>query len=301
MNSIALLLLFSGQFPDLLDVSGQYLPSAELADPKPSRAQITSYDASLNVPIVLASKSFLVLGASYHVDSLSYSRVPAGFTELRAFHGVDLSALFVQLLPKDWSISARVSGGLAGDFARIDHDLLRLNAMLMATYSFSERFILGGGALTTFSFGQFLPLPAVYLEWTPLDALKLELFIPAFLKIRYTLADRIEFGAGFDISGNEYGVRDSRIRESWPCTDTEEMPKTPNECLDHVAYSVGYAGLSVGVRLFGSVWMTLTGGASIFRRLDLKNQDGDLVSGGRQSLPNVLMFRGGLTWRIPRD
>ena len=85
---------------------------------------------------------------------------PEELDQLRRFQSVDISALAIKLLPRAWSASLRVSGGLAGDFEAIDWGLFRVNAMMLITHGFSERFALGGGALAGYAFGSFLPLPS---------------------------------------------------------------------------------------------------------------------------------------------
>lgn len=99
------------QFPDLLDIAAQYLPGVPLQEPRPAEAQVASYDGTLNIPIVLGERTFLIPGAAYHSDAVSHQRAPAGFTQLRAFHSVELPISFVQLLPRDWSLSLRVAPG----------------------------------------------------------------------------------------------------------------------------------------------------------------------------------------------
>ena len=217
--------------------------------------------------------------------------------------------LFVRLLPNDWSLSLRVAPGVAGDFQGFDAGLLRVSALALGTHAFSDQFVLGGGAIATYGFGSFLPLPAVYLEWKPFPRFQLETFLPAFLSAKYTLGDRVELGLRIDVAGNSYAIRNGRIANVWPCAAGIDNPTTPaNEaraepaqCFDHVAYSVAVAGAVVGVRLFESVWWTASAGHSFFRRFEQLNEDDDRIPGGVQDLPNVFFFRSGFTWRIPRD
>jgi hypothetical protein len=298
------------QFPDLVDMSAQYMPGAALEDPRPVKAQVTSYDVSLNVPIPLGKRTFLIPGLAYHVDSVSFADAPPGFTELRAFQSLDLSLLFVQLLPQDWALSLRAAPGIAGDFQGLDAGHFRISAVALATRSFSDRLVLGGGGVATFSFGSFLPLPAVYLEWKPWRGLQIEGFIPAFINTKYTIEDRVELGLRAEVAGNAYAVRDERVAAAWPCVPAAmdhpaiqegEGGAQPTQCLDHIAYSVITAGPAVGVRLFKSVWWTTFAGHSVFRRFEQMNDEDDHVVGGAQDLPDVFFFRTGLTWRIPRD
>ena len=298
------------QLPDLVDLSAQYMPGAALKDPRPTRAQVSSYEVNANVPIPLGEKRFLIPGATYHVEAVSYAGVSPGFDELRAFHAVDVPVLFVQLLPHDWSLSLRVAPGLAGDFEAFDGGLVRVSALGLATHTLSEKLVLGGGALASYSFGSFLPLPAAYVDWTPSPQFRVEAFLPGFAAVKLLFSDRVEVGLRADLAGNAYAVRDPRVRGAWPCaaqpaddpaTEQDERVARPSECVAHIAYSVATAGVTLGVRAFASVWLTAQAGHSLFRRYEPMNDEDDAIPGGGQSIPNVPFFRAGVTWRIPRS
>ena len=298
------------QVPDLVEVSAQYIPNVPLDDPRPIEAQVTSYDGAINVPIPLGERTFFIPGAGYHADSVSFAETPPDFIQLRAFHAVDVSLLFVQLLPHDWALSLRVAPGLAGDFEKVDGDMVRVSALAMATHSFNDDFVLGGGAIASYAFGSFLPLPAAYLEWKPTSDLSIEAFLPAFVQAELSLLDRVELGYRVEVQGNAYAVRDDRIADAWPCaSQPADSPLTPPDetvavrsaCLEHVAYSVVAAGPTLNVRLFETVWWTSFAGHSVYRRFDLMNADDDPLSGGAQELPNTWLVRAGLTWQVPFD
>ncbi|WP_394822440.1 DUF6268 family outer membrane beta-barrel protein [Pendulispora albinea] len=292
---------------DLVSVSAQYLPSADMKS-APGKAQVSSYDVSFMVPVPLGEKSFLFPGAGYHVDSVSFSDTRPDFVDLRAFHAVEISALFVQLLPSDWALSLRAAPGLAGDFGTVDGRMVRANAMAMASHTFSPRFVLGGGAILSYSFGTLLPLPAVYASYRPFEGFEVEGFLPAFLRVHHTIGDRVRLGIAAEFQGNEYAVRDDRIRGRWPCTaaraddpatSPNEAIARPSECFDNLAYSVGIAGFTAGVRLVSTVWLTGLFGHSFYRRFDQRNEERNEIPDGSQDIPNVLVVRAGLLWRMP--
>ena len=306
--------LFAGhanaQLPDLAEVSGQYVPPAELVSRPPAKVGMTAFNASANLPIPLSNRTFLIPGLAYHFDSLSYSDTPPNFTELRAFHSVEAPLLAVQLLPNDWALSVRLAPGLAGDFLGFDIGLLHLSALVLGTHSFSSHFSLGGGAIVTYAFGSLLLLPAVSIDWKPLDGVQVLAFVPVLFSAKYTIGGRLEIGVRADIGGNSYSIRDSRVTDVWPCvanasdnpaTPANEAAANPAECIDHVAYSVGVAGAQVGVRLFDSIWWTAFAGATIYRRLDQQNINNDPISGGELTIPNEFVVRSSLAWRIPID
>lgn len=271
------------QMPDLVEMSAQYLPNAPLEDPRPTEVQVTSYDVAMNVPLPLGESTFLIPGAAYHVDSVSFHDAPADFIELRAFHAVDVPLLFVQLLPRDWALSVRVAPGLAGDFLAVDSRMVRINALAMATHGFSDELVVGGGGMTSYAFGSLLPLPVAYVEWKPSPRWSVEAFLPAFVRTRLSLWDRLELGYGAEVQGNAYAVRDRRVD------------------FDHVAYSVIAAGPTLGVRLFETVWWNVFAGHSVYRRFDLLDRDDEAIPGGVQQLPNRWLVRSGIAWRIPME
>jgi hypothetical protein len=105
-------------------------------------------------------------------------------------------------------------------------------------------------------------------------------------------------------------VRDRRVAHVWPCaanatddpaTSADEHVPQRAECFDHVAYSVATAGVAVSIRTFASVWLSVYGGHSFFRRFELMNDNDDRINGSAQDLANAFFIRAGLAWRIPRD
>lgn len=291
------------QVPDLLEVTAQYMPGTQVGDPPHVRPQVTTYDVTLNAPIPLGEKTFVIPGVAYHVESVSFDReIVPGFVPLRAFHAIDVPVLFVQLLPSDWSLSLRFSPGLAGDFESIDEGMVRLSGLVLATHALSERLVLGGGLLASWGFGSLLPLPALYTEWRPFGPLQIEAFIPAFVNAKVAVANRFEVGYRAEIQGNQYAVRDERITGAPPCAGAAPFTAggiAPAGCVDNVAYSVITLGPLASLRLFETVWWTVHAGNTVYRRFDPRTESGEVVAAGAQRLPNTFFFRTGLTWRIP--
>lgn len=298
----------SAQLPDLVDVSVQYMPNVALQDPKPTTTQLSSYDATLNVPIPLGETTFLIPGANYHVEAVSFDNEASNFVEPpRAFHSLELPVMLVQLLPDNWSLSMRVAPGLAADRLALSSDLARVSALLMATKAFGDQLVVGGGGLLSYSFGTLLPLPAIYIEYKPVHQVRIEGFLPAFVHVLYSVGQRFELGVRADVNGNSYGIRDAVIAESYPCRadagsiDRQARPAVPTECIDHVAYSLVQAGLVANMRLFSDIWLGTFVGHSLYRRFDTLNAEDRRVqtAGGGETLPNTWFFRAGLTWRLP--
>jgi hypothetical protein len=298
----------AAQLPALVELSAQYTPRAELDGAEPTRAQISSYQLGLNVPIVLPGGQFLIPGFGYHIDAIAYPSVPGDTRTHSTFHAPELSALFVQLLPNRWSVSVRAAASLAGGFETIDRRMIGYSALALASKSLSDRLNVGAGALVTGGFGTILPLPAVSVRWRPLDEVQIEVFVPAFASARYQAWNRVEVGARVEVTGNTYAIRDARTMARWPCaaqpaddpaSSPDESMAKPDACVDHVSYTVASAGLLAGVRLTSTIWLTSFAGASFYRHVDSQARDGDAVPGAAQDLPRALFVRTSLVWRLP--
>jgi len=280
------------QLPPLLEMSGQYLPASDIGSVPGLRAQVATYDASVSVPVPVGRSAYLLPGATYHAESVSYDRMPPGFQQVRALHAADLSLLYTQAVSERWWVSLRGSAGLAGDFAAIDSGHLRVGGFAMATYAFGEHLVLGGGALVTHAFGELHPLPMVYLDWRARPWLRIEANLPVMAEVRTTLANRVELGVLADVNGNEYAIRDSAIRSDPQCS-------SGGGCMDHISLAVVAAGAVARVRLFSTLWLSATAGRTLWRRFEQKDADNRLLAGGREDLPSEFLFRGGLVWRLP--
>jgi hypothetical protein len=146
-----------------------------------------------------------------------------------------------------------------------------------------------------------------YVDWAPTRLFRVEASLPFFASAIVSFAERIELGVLADVGGNEYSIRKSEIRKRYPCVGGADDPATPADerraepasCTDHLAYSVVSAGAAARVRLVSSLWLGAFFGHSLYRRYELKNASGAIVPGGEADLPNEVLFRLGLTFRIP--
>jgi hypothetical protein len=313
---VVLALFFAGtastsraQFPDLFEVSATYLPDVvvDVPDADKVRVQVSSYTASLNLPVVLGERTFFIPGLSYRADSVSYHGAPDGFVDLRAFHGIDLSLMLVQLLPRDWSLAIRLAPGLAGDLVTIDADTLRLSAAAFAVHAFGPDLQLGFGVIASYGFGSFLVLPAAYLAiGDDDDRVKFEMMLPAFAKLFARPLGGLELGLRAEVSGSSYAVRDAQIAGRWPCQGEVDAsggtrPSDPARCFDNLAYSVVDVSLFAAVELWDSFWLDASVGRTVYRRFEPKNGDGETLDNGGQDLPNAWSVRVGVTFRLPRE
>jgi hypothetical protein len=298
----------AAQLPPLVELTAQYVPESEVPGAGGLHAQVSSYDAAFNVPLVLGKRTFLIPGGQYHAESVSFSQTPEGFKPLRALHSIDVPVLLAHQLSDEWSLAFRVWPGIAGDFHGFDSSMLRVGALAMGSWTPSEKLTLGGGALASYGFGELLPLPVVYVDWKPEPWFRAEASLPFFASALFRIGDRFEVGALGDVNGNEYAIQDSAIRDSYPCaasetddpaTPVDETQKDSSNCTDHLAYSSVTAGGVARVRVVSTVWVTTFLARTLFRRSEFKNPDGETIAGGRADLPNEIVFRAGLVFRIP--
>lgn len=292
--AVALATAARAQLPPLLEVSGQYLPASSIASVPGLRAQVASYDASVSVPIPVGELAYLLPGATYHTESVSYEHAPAGFAEVRQLQAADVSLLYTRAVAERWWVSVRGSVGLAGDFEAIDSGVLRYGGFAMATHTFGEHLVLGAGALVTHAFGELNPLPMAYLDWRPRPWLRVEANLPVMAEAKLILGDRVELGAVADASGNEYAIRAARIRRDPRCA-------AAGGCMDHLALAEIDAGGVARVRLFSTLWLSATAGRNLWRRFEQKDAHNAVLAGGREDLPCEFFFRAGLTWRLPES
>ncbi len=284
------------QFPDFLQLDAQYNAPAAVDGPAGETVQINAYDVALYVPIPLNDHRFLVPGVSHHTDVLSFRDGAAGFDRLpRVYHGTDLSLFWIEKWPEDLVLSVRVSGGFSGPYSPLEGRSFRGSLFALLTKEPSERLLIGGGALLTYSARRWLPLPVFYVDWHPTELVQLEGFIPAYMQFKVRPGSRFEIGARFEFQGNSYVLGDD-IAASAPQCESGTAP----ECVDQLEMASGRGGLVAGVRLASTLWFTAFGAYTVFRQFELQNRRSDRIDGSPTAIDNSWSFTSRLTWRIPQ-
>ncbi|MCK6533875.1 MAG: DUF6268 family outer membrane beta-barrel protein [Polyangiaceae bacterium] len=300
---------------DLLELRSEYVPPTALGGDRPvgsapwsdaDDVQVSTYSVALNLPLALSDSTLLAAGIGYRLDKLSFSHESPAERALD-LHAFELPLTLIQLLSSDWMLLFQAKPALASDLGSVQSRALRMQGLGLASYQFSDQFVLGGGAAAMFEFGSFLPLPVLHAQWEPTPQVKVEALLPLQAEAKLALGDRFEIGLRADVDGSSYAISDSAIRGSWPCKAEADDPATPQneaqsdqaQCVDHVGYSVATAGATFGVRTFDSLWLTVYAARTFYRRFEQLNADNDRVAGGTQTLPNAFFARVGLTWRLP--
>lgn len=285
------------QMPNLIDLSAEYTPPANLERSDLSRLQISSYQVALSVPIPLSPRQFLIPGLTYHVDSTS--RVAMQDNAHDTFHAPEASLMFIQLMPQRWSITVRGAASVAGSYDTIDRRMIAYSGMLLAAWSPSDQVTAGAGMIVTGGFGQLLPLPALTVRWQPRQDLRIDMFVPAFAALRYTVWDGFELGARTEFQGHTYAYRGADACTTPRDPTSSDLMTGSDGCLDHVRYTMATTGVVGGVRLTDSVWLTAYAGTSVYRRGEELDRDDHQLPGASHTLPRVLFFRTNVAWRLP--
>ncbi|MCB9654618.1 MAG: hypothetical protein H6729_10870 [Deltaproteobacteria bacterium] len=302
---------------DLMNLRSEYLPPTVLQGDRPGGAapwsnaddvQVSTYVASLKVPLSLGDGTVLAPGFGYRLDKLSFSHESPNERELNLY-AFEVSVTLIHLISPDWMLLFQAAPSLAGDLHRVESRALRMQGLGLVSYQLSDGLVLGGGAAAMFEFGSLLPLPVLYAHWEPIDGIAVDVFFPLEVEAKLSLGDRFEVGVRADVDGYAYAMSDPAIRSAAPCSADVDDPTTPedeaqagrDDCIDHVAYSVATAGASFGARIVDTLWLDLYVGHTFYRRLEQMNADNERVAGGLQTLPDAFFGRVGLTWRLPDD
>jgi|GEM_PF-1615240 len=305
----------SADWINLLELRSEYLRPTELEGERPAGnapwsdandVQVSTYAARANLPIPLGNSTLLVPGLGYRLDSLSFNHQEPDERNLR-LHALEVPITVLHLLSSEWTLLANLSPSLASDEVGFESKALRASGLAVASYSFRDEFVLGGGVAASLDFGSLLPIPVVFVDWKPHPAVTVDALLPLQLDAKVALGGRFEVGVHADIDGNSYYIGDSDVRDRWPCspetddpgTDDDESLADESRCVQQLAYSTATGGVVVSARLVGSVWLSLYTGYTFARRFEETNSDGDQVDGGDQTLPNDFFARAGLTWRLP--
>lgn len=277
---------------EVFRLEGKMISPVTYDSEPPVRAQVNAGSFEFGVPVKAAAKTWLVPGASYRLEAPRFVDPPVSVPRIPILHEVEISIGLLQKFGERerWSLLVKANIGLAGDLAMVDVGALRAGGVVLGAYAFSDTFELGLGAGVTWAFGQVMPIPVVKLKWEPLENLKLEALLPAYLLFEGRPIDRLRAGIYAELVGNEYAIRDPDAQTFATCAGDDEG------CLDHVAYTDGNAGGFVGVRLAGELWLEVHGGASFYRRFEMLDVEDEPVVNGDQRLRPAGFGKVRLTW-----
>ncbi len=296
---------------DFLPESAATLPPAvtdALTEVPAAQVTIGELDAELNLPLRLAPGTALIVGSRYRLlltDRQGGFGSLAGRTEL---HTLSMTLSLVHQLDERWRLLLQAGGGLSGDLVEVEREALRFTFGGVATYRLEPSLLLGAGVMTTYRFGELLPVPVVAVQWAPTPELELTALLPVELKLRWAPHERVELGLSGTVDGDAYALSGSRRARTWPCTAEgvddpntafDEAQADPSRCFEQLAYSTVEVGPYVGIRLLAQLWFHIRVSAAVLRRYEFKNVDGEVADVGDFILDPNVVASVGLELRLP--
>ena len=253
--------------------SQSFRPSATVTGAPGVEVETNAVQVGLAVRIPLDPRTFFMPGLSYRGQFLDLQGVSSP-ESIDALHTLEVPLVLIHVVDPHWSVIGSFTPGLAGNFVGLDNHF-RFTGAALAAYAFRRDLVLGFGAVVTYGAGQWLPLPALTLDWQIVDGLTLNLVGP-ILKLVYHVGNSLEVGTAAELEVARWGI------------DGEAAPTT----IDYYAVNLGALA---AVRLTGTTWVNLNVGWSPFRRYNI---DGGDKAGQYDPAPGIVL-RAGLEVRFP--
>lgn len=240
----------------LAATSFEYYPSASNGD-RPGETQLNVFRTSAGVPIPVADKTKLMLGAAHELLDV---RPSVG--ESFQLHAPKVTLGVIQDFTKRWGMMAFVDGGLASDFSDDlgSNDVL-LSVTAIGTYAVSDQIKFGVGAVYDRRTGTLAPLPAILLDVRLSERLRIKGFAPTYVKFEHHTTDWLDLGVRATFEGNRFHLG-------------EEQAGISNA-------ELAYSNLTVGPKLTLNFtdWthLDLYAAAAVYRRYELFQDDESLA------------------------
>ena len=273
-GGIALATSAQAQVPELLSIQ------SEVALPRNGERYeglwSANYRVRLSVPIPIGERVLLLIpGLSFDATDASLD----GITDPPTFYspGVQLTTLFY--LPQRWALVLRGALTLGGDYVKVDAQMLRGTASVLALRRWGDVLFGFGGAVSA-GFERVLPVPLVQVRWTPNTWFAFDTVLPSHVATIFRLGHdaRYELGLRLEADSVIYGVRMDRVSQRWPCAVADDGREAdPSQCGTNVAQSSVRLGLTAAARIRGDWWVSFFGGGMIYRDLEVRNAAGETL------------------------
>lgn len=270
--------------PAILELETALLPTApvkrSISDPA-TEARVTVFRGSLVLPFVIRGER------TFFVSRLSGSRVsisprpidPAEPVWVKALYDIDLQLVLQRAVSDRAQLTVVLAPGLASDFRCTgwEHSTIQGAALLTRTWAPGRSWGLGLSASNAFGEGRVLPLVA--LEWEGARA-RTSALVPAHAAAFWMPGNRIEVGVRAGVDGNVYALgRDGTLKGGL------------------IRYSVVDVGPEIRLALARDLRLSLAGGASLRRRLEVEDAGRTRVEDA--TLRRGIHLRAGLSWLAP--
>lgn len=243
--------------------SYEYFPYAELADPGEDaeglEIQTSSWSVGAAFPFAFADGKIVLLNQfNYRRVDYNFRNVPEAGIEVKQAQSVEYTAFLIDSLSQRWKLVAAVTPGLASDFeGEVSSDDFTLQAMFGFIRRYSENLSLGAGVAYVRDFGDPIPLPFVYFDWSNGSNLSATGIVPQNVDLSYKLNPKVDLGLSLKIVGNRY--------HGDPDTYTVDNPQ--------MEYSEGTVSPMVQIHFLEWVHLTIEGGYAFYRNFEFLDGD----------------------------
>lgn len=256
----------------LAAIEFDYVPQTDLKSAD-VQTQSLSFRFTGLVPVPLTRKTILILAPLYR-----YWRFEStGASDVTA-HQVGVTAIGRHKLRGPWTLLGTFGLGVASDFVDVNLGHSRIVGSLTGQYQFNSGLSIGAGIAGNYTFGSFLPVPLVLLDWKVNPTVRVLAALPQKMSVAARLHDRWQVGFGLRIDGNRFSTQ----------------PAAPE--VESVAISQGTAALRVEVKLLRGFWFELHVGRTFLRRLEFFDSNNTSIADF--SPTQAFVGGGALTFRV---
>jgi hypothetical protein len=243
--------------------SYEYFPYAELADPGEDaeglEIQTSSWSVGATFPFAFADGKIVLLNQfNYKRVDYSFRNVPEAGIDIEQAQSIEYTAFLIDSLSQRWKLVAAVTPGIASDFeGEISGDDFTLQAMFGFIRRYSENLSLGAGVAYVRDFGDPIPLPFVYFDWSNGSNFSATGIVPQNVDLSYKLNPKIDLGLSLRIRGNRY--------HGDPDIYAVDNPQ--------MEYSEGTVSPMVQIHFLEWVHLTIEGGYAFYRNFEFLDGD----------------------------
>lgn len=275
---------------ELFSVSGEYFPesSVDSSDPEKKDAEygFREFEFSTGLPLYISESGMIITnGVDYSYLDIRNKNIPArelfeSDEPIDELHSLSYGLFMAKPLSEKWSLSARAGASLNSDFEDITFDDLFYNLGLDFAYKKSQNTMLGFGLYLTEYQGSIIVFPGFSIFWDDQEKWSVSTILPIMFEVWYRADKDLEIGFGSSFSGNEYRLSEKNFK---------------NYKFARTEYKIGP---KLKYNLSNSVRMDLELGASVYRRLEILDEDGDDIKSGKTKLDPDYYAKLGFSFSI---
>ena len=276
-----------GEAPDLGRADTAFIGNASIRsgdeDTSPVTLSTWTSRTHLLAPVPFRQGA-LLLGASYSNVVALIDQADSPVVR-QSVHEVGFAVGGVAQVSERWRLALLAAPSYASDLEGRSRDALNFQGVAKAVVELRPHTLrLALGLAATTQLGRPMPLPVFELRWVPQPEVTLWIALPRGIRLSWVAQNRWVVAASVLLEGSRYaiGEADPRIMAA-----------------DTFRRSVLSAGLSLGARLAGPLWLEVTGGTTIYRNFELFDSSDESL--GEADVDNAPMVRLALVVRAAPD